>query len=246
MEKNNRGLLITLIVLLSFIAVLLSGILVFSMLSSTQSFLPQKLKTICDESYSTEEISNISIDSAAGDIIVKTSKDGSIRLVAEGVNEDSLEANADGNTLRISGYEINQKWKFFNFHPRNIGTEIILYIPKDFNSLDIKLNFGDVEIENELNTKLTVENNMGDIDAKVLGGAFNLHTDMGDIEIKRINITDNSSATTSMGNIEIENADGVNINAQTSMGNCDVKNNTPSSSIMLTAETSMGNVEIND
>ena len=246
MEKNNRGLLITLIVLLSFIAVLLSGILVFSMSSNAQSFLPLKTKTICDESYSTEEISNISIDSAAGDIVVRTSKDGNIRLVAEGINENSVETDTSGDTLNISSHETNHKWNFFNFNSHNIGTEIILYIPKDFNALDIKLNFGDVEIENELNTRLTVENNMGDIDAKVLGGAFNLHTDMGDIEINRINITENSSATTSMGDIEIEKADGVNINAKTSMGNCDVKNNTPSSSIILTAETTMGNVEIND
>lgn len=246
MEKNNRGLLITLIVLLSFIVVLLSGILVFSISSNTQSFLPMKIKTICDESYSSSEISNISVDSAAGDVIVRTSKDGNIRLVAEGINEDNIEAVADGDTLSISSYENNKKWNFFNFNSRNIGTDIILYIPKDFNTLDINLNFGNVEIENELNTSLTVENNMGDIEAKVLGGSFNLHTDMGDIEIKRINITNNSSATTSMGDIEIEKADGVNINAKTSMGNCDVKNNTPSSSIILTAETSMGNVEIND
>lgn len=246
MEKNNRGLLITLIVLLSFIVVLLSGILVFSISSNTQSFLPIKIKTICDESYSSSEISNISVDSAAGDVIVRTSKDGNIRLVAEGINEDNIEAVADGDTLSISSYENNKKWNFFNFNSRNIGTDIILYIPKDFNTLDINLNFGNVEIENELNTSLTVENNMGDIEAKVLGGSFNLHTDMGDIEIKRINITNNSSATTSMGDIEIEKADGVNINAKTSMGNCDVKNNTPSSSIILTAETSMGNVEIND
>lgn len=246
MEKNNKGLLITLIVLLSLIVVLLSGILVFSISSNTQSFLPMKIKTICDESYSSSEISNISVDSAAGDVIVRTSKDENIRLVAEGINEDNIEAVADGDTLSISSYETNKKWNFFNFNSRNIGTDIILYIPEDFDSLDINLNFGNVEIENELNTSLTVENNMGDIDAKVLGGSFNLHTDMGDIEIKRINITNNSSATTSMGDIEIEKADGVNINAKTSMGNCDVKNNTPSSSIMLTAETSMGNVEIND
>lgn len=246
MEKNNKGLLITLIVLLSLIVVLLSGILVFSISSNTQSFLPMKIKTICDESYSSSEISNISVDSAAGDVIVRTSKDENIRLVAEGINEDNIEAVADGDTLSISSYETNKKWNFFNFNSRNIGTDIILYIPEDFDSLDINLNFGNVEIENELNTSLTVENNMGDIDAKVLDGSFNLHTDMGDIEIKRINITNNSSATTSMGDIEIEKADGVNINAKTSMGNCDVKNNTPSSSIMLTAETSMGNVEIND
>lgn len=246
MEKNNKGLLITLIVLLSFIAILLSGILVFSISSNTSTFLPIKTKTLCDESYSAGEISNISIDSDAGDVIVKTSTDGNIRLVAEGINEDSIEYTADGDTLSISSYENLKKWNFFKFRSRNVGTEIILYIPKDFNSLDISLNLGDVEIENELNTKLTIENNMGDIDAKVLGGSFNIHTDMGDIEIKRINITDNSSATTSMGDIEIDKADGININAKTSMGNCDVKNNTPSSSIILTAETSMGNVEIND
>lgn len=246
MEKNNRGLLITLIILLSLIVVLLSGILIFSLSESSLSFLhiPMKTETICDESFSAEEISNIFIDSEAGDIIVKNSTDGNIRLVAEGLNKEGFYADTDGNILKISSEEI-EKYRFFHFNSLK-GTEITLYIPKDFNALDISLNFGDIEIDDSLNTNLTIENNMGDIEAKRLGGSFNLHTDMGNIEIKHADITANSSATTSMGDIEINRADGVNINAKTSMGDCDVKNNTPTSNIILTAETAMGDVEIND
>lgn len=245
MKKNNSALLITVIVLLSLIVILLSGIMVVSLSSNLQSFVPIKTKTICDESYSSSEISNISIDSNAGDITIKNSTDGNIRLVAEGFKEEYLNAATDGDTLNISAHVPEQR-KILNFNALRTGTDMVLYIPKDFNSLDISLNFGNIEIDDELNTNLTVYNNMGDIEAKILGGSFDLHTDMGDIEIGRINITENSSATTSMGDIEINRADGVNIYAKTSLGDCDVKNNTPSSSIILTAETDMGNVEIND
>lgn len=245
MEKNNRGILITLIVVLSIIALLLTGILTFSIVSEMPSFSSIKLKTIYDEAYSTSEISNISIDSDAGDVIVRNSTDGQIRLTAEGTNEKDFEAAVNGDTLTVSSRSAGRN-KWLNLHSRRGIREIILYIPTDFNALDINLNLGDVEIEDNLNTKLTVENNMGDIEAKTLAGSFNLHTDMGNIEINRIDISENSSATTSMGDIEIENANGVNIYAKTSMGDCDVKNNTPSSPIILTAETDMGNVEIND
>lgn len=250
MEKNNRGLLITLIVLLSVIALLLSGILVFAMtsgshsLSKLQSFIPSKTVTIFDQSYNASEIKNISIDSDAGDITVKTTNDGTIRLVAEGLSEKNFSASVDGDTLNASGYQI-KKHNLFNLNSPN-GTEIKLYIPKDFDSLDIALDFGDIDIDDEINTKLAIDNNMGDINAKMLSGSFNIHTDMGNIEIERINIDKNSSATTNMGDIEIEKANTVNIYAKTSMGDCDVKNNNPQAPVMLTAETNMGDIEIND
>lgn len=245
MSKNNRGLLITLIVLLCIIAVLLSGILVFAMSAGTRSFIPLRTKTIFDQSYSASEINNISIDSAAGDITVRSTNDDTIKLVAEGFSSDNFSAEASEDTLNISSSEIKGR-DVFNFNSMRKGTNIQLYIPKDFGSLSITSNFGDVDIENELNTKLTIDNDMGDVDAKMLGGSFNIHTDMGSIEIKRTNITENSSITTNMGDIEIEKTNEVYINAKTSMGDCDVKNNTPSAPITLTAETDMGSIDIND
>ncbi len=249
MEKNNRGLLITLIVLLCVIALLLSGILVFAMtggthsLSKMHSILPSKMVTIFDQSYNANEIKNISIDSDVGDITVKTTNDGTIRLVADGFSSNNFSAEANGETLNVSSTEIKGR-KFFNAMRQ--GANIVLYIPKDFDALRITSSFGDVDIVDELNTKLTVENNMGDIDAKMLGGSFDIHTDMGNIDIERTDITENSSATTNMGDIEIDKTNAVYINAKTSMGDCDVKNNTPSAPVTLTAETNMGNIEIND
>lgn len=246
MEKNNKGLLITLIVLLSAVALLLSGIFTFALISGTRSFksfIPMKTQTVFDESYSSKEIKNIIIDSDAGDIILKNSDDGEIRLTAEGIKSSGFNADTEGDVLSITSSE-SRKMNFFNYNAYR--TEIVLYVPDKIDSINITSGFGDVEIEDELITKLTVDNNMGDIDAKNLGGSFELSTDMGDIDIEKINITANSKAETNMGDIDIEKTNEINIYAKTSMGNCDVKDNTPTASVILNAETDMGNIEIND
>lgn len=248
MEKNNKGLLITLIVLLSIIALLLSGIFTFALISGTHSisaFIPKKTQTIFDQSYNAEEIKNITIDSDAGDITIKNSNDGKIRLTANGINSDRFDAEADGNTLKISSSRLN-KINFFGLGQRYIGSDIVIYVPTVMDSVSITSNMGNVEIENELVTSLTVNNDMGNIEAEKLGGSFDLNTNMGNIEIERINITANSKATTNMGDIDIERTNEVNIYAKTSMGDSDVKDNTPTASVMLTAETDMGSIDIND
>lgn len=248
MEKNNKGLLITLIVLLSIIALLLSGIFTFALISGTASIstlIPKKTQTIFDQSYNAEEIKNITIDSDAGDITIKNSNDGKIRLTANGINSDSFDAEADGNTLKISSSKLD-KMNFFGWAQRSIGCDIVIYVPTVMDSVSITSNMGNVEIEDELVTSLTVDNDMGNIEAEKLGGSFDLNTNMGNIEIERINITANSKATTNMGDIDIEKTNEVNIYAKTSMGDCDVKDNTPTASVMLTAETDMGSIDIND
>lgn len=249
MEKNNRGLLITLIILLSVIALLLSGIFTFSLISGTRSlslFIPMKTQTIFDESYNADEIKNIAIDSSAGDITVKVSNDGKIRLTANGLSSDNFSAVADGSTLSISSKELKGKYKFFPFGALKEGTDIVLYIPREIDSVDIKSNFGNVDIEDYIVTSLTINTDMGNIEAEKLGGSFDINTNMGNIDIEKIDITSNSKAATNMGDIDIERTNEINIYAKTSMGDCDVKDNTPTASVILTAQTDMGNIDIND
>lgn len=248
MEKNNRGLLITLIVLLSIIALLLSGIFTFAMLSGTRSIKalnPIKAQTVFDQSYNPDEIKNIEIDNNAGDITIKNSTDGKIRVTASGITENEFSAEADGSTLNISN-KIETRRDFFIFGAIKNDIDMVLYLPEGLESLNIKSSFGDVEIENKLITNLTIDNDMGNIEAERLGGSFDLNTNMGNIEIEEINITADSKATTNMGNIDIEKTNEINIYAKTSMGDSDVKDNTPTADIILTAETDMGNIEIND
>ncbi len=249
MSKNNRGLLITLIVLLSIIALLLSGIFTFSLISGTHSlgsFISMKTQTFFDQSYNADEIKNITIDSNAGDITVKSSNDGKIRLTANGLNDDHFSAETDGSTLSISSKELKGKYRFFPFGALKEGTDIVLYVPQKLDSINITSNFGNVDIEDYIVTSLTINNDMGNIDAEFLGGSFDLNTNMGNIDIEKIDITSNSKAVTNMGDIDIERTNEVNIYANTSMGDCDVKKNTPTASVILTAQTDMGNIEIND
>lgn len=248
MEKNNRGLLITLIVLLSIIALLLSGIFTFTLISGTRSFksfIPTKTQTVFDESYSTEDIKNITIDNNAGDIIIKNSKDGKIRVTANGNTDDEFSAAADGSTLNISNEVINRR-NFFIFGALKKGADIVLYLPEELDSLNINSNFGNVKIEDKLTTNLTIDNDMGNIEAEKLGGSFDLNTNMGNIEIEEINITADSKAVSNMGNIDIEKTNKIKIDASVSMGDNDVKDSTPSADITLTAKTDMGDIEIND
>ena len=248
MEKNNRGLLITLIVLLSIIALLLSGIFTFTLISGTRSFksfIPTKSQTVFDESYSTEDIKNITIDNNAGDIIIKNSKDGKIRVTANGNTDDEFSAAADGSTLNISNEIMNIR-SFFIFGSLKKGVDIVLYLPEELDSLNINSSFGNVKIEDKLITSLTIDNDMGNIEAEKLGGSFDLNTNMGNIEIEEINITADSKAVSNMGNIDIEKTNKINIDASVSMGNSDVKDNTPNADITLTVKTDMGDIEIND
>ena len=158
MSKNNRGLLITLIVLLSIIALLLSGIFTFSLISGTHSlgsFISMKTQTFFDQSYNADEIKNITIDSNAGDITVKSSNDGKIRLTANGLNDDHFSAEADGSTLSISSKELKGKYRFFPFGALKEGTDIVLYVPQKLDSINITSNFGNVDIEDYIVTSLT-------------------------------------------------------------------------------------------
>ena len=226
-----------------------SGIFTFSLISGTHSlgsFISMKTQTFFDQSYNADEIKNITIDSNAGDITVKSSNDGKIRLTANGLNDDHFSAEADGSTLSISSKELKGKYRFFPFGALKEGTDIVLYVPQKLDSINITSNFGNVDIEDYIVTSLTINNDMGNIDAEFLGGSFDLNTNMGNIDIEKIDITSNSKAVTNMGDIDIERTNEVNIYANTSMGDCDVKKNTPTASVILTAQTDMGNIEIND
>lgn len=252
MTKNsNKGLIITVIVLLSIIVLLLTGFMGYVIFTngSHLGFFDwnRETKVIYDESFDSNDISKMVITSELGDIDIKQSNDNKIRVVANGYDEKLFNLTNEGNTITVSSTTSYHKTKAFNpfGNYRNIGIDIDIYLPSGYlETLDISSDLGDVDIESPLDVDLTVNCDMGSITAENLSGKFALHTDMGNIEIERINITADSSATSDMGDIEIEHTNDIKINYSTSMGECDVKNNNSSSDITLTAETSMGDVEI--
>lgn len=249
--KNNKGLIITVIALLSIIVLLLAGILGFAITSGGRHFSFDKWENhnnvVYDESYDSSNISDIIVNSNCGDITVKHSNDEKIRIVSRGSNAENINVTADSNklTLNISNTDKMTRFPFNNYG--NMSSDIDIYLPDNTpERFEIHSNLGDVDIDTKLNTNLEINNNCGDISASELGGSFDIHTDLGNIDIKRININKNSSATTNMGDIDIEYTNAVNIDYSTSLGTVDIKNNSPDSDITLQVHTDLGDIEIND
>lgn len=249
--KNNKGLIITVIALLSIIVLLLAGILGFAITSGGRHFSFDKWENhnnvVYDESYDSSNISDIIVNSNCGDITVKHSNDEKIRIVARGSNAENINVTADSNklTLNISNTDKMTRFPFNNYG--NMSSDIDIYLPDNTpERFEIHSNLGDVDIDTKLNTNLEINNNCGDISASELGGSFDIHTDLGNIDIKRININKNSSATTNMGDVDIEYTNAVNIDYSTSLGTVDIKNNSPDSDITLQVHTDLGDIEIND
>lgn len=255
MTRNNKGLIITVIALLCVIAVLLTSFMGYVIHTNNSKFSffdwsenNKKINIIYDESFDSAAISAINIDSECGDIDIKQSTDNTIRIVAHGTDEKLFSISNDNGTITINNKASDNKTKFvYPFgNYTNIGIDVDIYMPADcIERLEINSNFGDVKMNTLSNINLKINCDMGNIKAENISGKFDLHTDMGDVEIERINITENSYATSDIGDIEIEHTNDIKINYSTSMGECDVRDN-DNASITLTAETSMGDIEINN
>lgn len=251
MKKTNRGLIIAVIALLSIIVLLLAGILGFAITSGGRHFSFNRWENhnnvVYDESYDSSNISDIIVNSDCGDITVKHSNDEKIRIVARGSKAENINVTTDSSklTLNISNTDKMTRFPFNNYG--NISSDIDIYLPDNtLDHIEIHSNLGDVDIDTQINTNLEINNNCGDISAFELSGAFDIHTDLGDIDIKRININKNSSATTNMGDIDIEYTNAVNIDYSTSLGTSDIKNNNTNSDITLQVHTDLGDIEVND
>lgn len=250
-KNNNKGLIITVIALLCALVLLLSGFMGYVIFTSNSHLdyftWNRKTQVIYDESFDSADISKMVITSELGDIDIKQSNDNKIRVVANGFDEKLFNLTTESDAITINSTTGNHKTKIFNpfGNLSNIGMDIDIYLPADcLDTLEITSDLGDVDIAALTDIDLTVNCDLGNVSAKSLSGKFDIHIDMGDIEIDRINITADSSVTSDMGDIEIEHTNDIKINYSTSMGECDVKNNNSSSNITLTAQTSMGDVEI--
>ncbi len=256
--KNNRGLIITVIVLLCAAVLLLSGIMVFAIAGSfsigkvfdwKNSFEDSKI--IYDESFDSTNIKNISARSQCGDIKIKHSADDAIRIVACGANEKSIDVKIENSSIHIIGGEESNSADGFPFNRlrgyRNFMNEIEIYLPdKEFDNLDLTTQYGDVDIENHLIADLKANVDYGDIEIKAIDGSVDLHADCGDIEIDNLNISSNSSISTDLGNVEIERTNDIRIDYELSMGDSNIKRNFSQSDVILNIKVDLGDIDIND
>ena len=143
---KNKGVIIILIVILSILVI---GLTVFLYMYLTgrmgNSFFTggfsESENIIFDQIY-TEDIKDLEIKSAAGDITFEKSTDENIRVVVYGKDKNNLEVTLKDDNLEVD-YSVNHT--VFNFGV--VLNDIIIYIPENYsNYINIKANYGDIEI----------------------------------------------------------------------------------------------------
>ncbi|HPF83065.1 MAG TPA: DUF4097 family beta strand repeat-containing protein [Bacilli bacterium] len=112
------------------------------------------------------------------------------------------------------------------------------------NKITINEDCGDVSVEETKNIK--VVNKYGDIKINKLSGYIKANNDCGDINIKSINLTKDSSINDNLGDIKIGDTNEIYIDAKTSLGDVDINNNERKAKVVLTIKNSCGDIEVNN
>ena len=208
---KNKKLLIKIFIVGGFLLFLLLLVIVFSLV---RIFIPKdqngNTKDIISQTYSLDNIKNISFDFKKSNVVFKISNNQDL-IIVQNSKEDKFYLNYErkGDMLYFEedGYLLNpQKKKYTIYFPQNY-----------MNTITIINGFGEVDVAGIKNI-VEINNNSGVISLKETGDVKLVNVS-GDISFK--NITGNIDASSSTGNITIENITGA-LNIETITGNIKV------------------------
>lgn len=257
---KNKGLIITMIILLVIIAAILIAILCLGISGkiSFMGFIRAKSKDIVyDEKYETEKIEKISIKSSAGDIKFEESDDKKIRVVVYGEKDNKIDVEQTGNTLKV---ESIQKSHIFGFNIRL--NDIVIYLPKEYEKeIEIDSDLGDIEIVSLENASIKIEQNCGDINLGKIKNAeiendlgtteieeilnsLNIKSNCGDIKIKKLTLQENSKIENDLGDVKIGETNDIFIDAHCDLGDEKIKKNSRQSEVTLKIDVDCGDIKV--
>ncbi len=264
---KNRGLIITLIILLTIIVFLLTMFLVACLTGRASfggklfSFGTKTSKVIFDKNFELEEIKNIDIKQDAGDVIFKETANDYIQVVLYGEDEKNAEVSLNNNNLHIDNTHKNGI-SFINFGVTK--NDIIVYIPASYQnnikvnndygvceivdlenaSVDIDCDAGDVTLGKVKNAKVKCD--YGNIAIKEILNRCDLKANCGNIEVDKISIKEDSTIKADLGNVEINDTNDVYIDADVDLGKTQINQNNRNAQVTLKINCDCGNVTVNN
>lgn len=261
---KNKELIIVNIIILSIVVIGLIFVL-FSCINNKFNFfnISNRSKTkIYDETYDVKEISDIEISSDCGDVKIQETSDENIKVVVYGENKDSLKVNLyNEKDLKID-YSEKRRLSFFGINSSISYT--VVYIPSTYDrNISIDVKYGDIEIDDFENTTMDINNDCGDInigkvkdlkvkssygdiEVKSVLNKLNIRSNCGDIEVDNIQLLENSSIKSDLGDIKIGTTNDICIDTKVSLGDCKVNNSNRNSEIVLSIENNCGDIKVNN
>lgn len=217
-------------------------------------------QVIFDEMYAWEEVESLEVLSSTGDVDFKESLDDKVRVVVYGENANDLSVDLVAGRLKVDNSKYKHKMINFGFH--FYVDDIVIYLPKGYaKNIDIKANYGDIEIFDLENASVNIEeecgdvvlesvknavvrNHYGDIEIGKIGNKVVIESDCGDVKIHALNLGENSSIENNFGDIKIDQTNEIYIEAKTDLGNVKVNQNNRHSEIVLKIENNCGDIKV--
>ena len=207
----SKGVAITFIVLLSIIAIALTGGFIYLLNSNFDftsfNFSFDTYSSNLIESKTFESANEIYIDSSAIDVFVEESSDNKfiVELYAEKEIDHSF--NLEDKKLNIVVKETHNSFSFFGK-----GKKLVVKIPREYeDEFTIDSKVGDIHITTFENLKPTIKNTTGDIKiTKVKDATIEVNT--GDIKVDDVSILNIKQGT---GDTKVQTVDFIDITAST-------------------------------
>ena len=198
-------------------------------------FLQDRTKKIEDRNY--KEINKVIIDADTSDINIYKSKDESVRVVAYGTAKDEVQIIEGSKYLTITK-KTSKKTCFLN-----CKNEIDVYVPEDFEKLEIKVEEGNINVDKVTVKNIVANTELGNISIYKTENV-DLTSNTGNIYINIIKATNNSSIKTEVGNINITNTSNLKLEAKSETGSVVIPVIKEDQDFTLKIESKVGNIDI--
>lgn len=198
-------------------------------------FLQDRTKKIEDRNY--KEINKVIIDADTSDINIYKSKDESVRVVAYGTAKDEVQIIEGSKYLTITK-KTSKKTCFLN-----CKNEIDVYVPEDFDRLEIKVEEGNINVDKVTVKNIVANTELGNISIYKTENV-DLTSNTGNIYINIIKATNNSSIKTEVGNINITNTSNLKLEAKSETGSVVIPVIKEDQDFTLKIESKVGNIDI--
>ena len=260
---KNKGLIITLIVILGFFALALTGGFIYYLVKGNNfnfsfNFKNANMKLV--DSYETEitNVNKIYFDLLSTDVEIKASKDEKILVEYHSNQEKNGKIEFKDNTITVDESISNLTC----FGICNARRKIILYLPNNNVEIEIKTKSGDIKSGINLNNlnittvsgdvslkeieSLDFSTTSGDIVIDKITKKFTIKTVSGDILIHTLSIDENSNINTVSGDLVVtDNAANCYIDFTTVSGDNIIKKSDRKSDVVLNIHTISGDVSVN-
>lgn len=262
---KNKGFYIFLIVFLSVIVLGLGALLVFGLTHKGFFGFGMGANNISghlafEKEYDLSEIDTVSVNVRAGEVKVHSVAGdmGKVTVKFFADNDDWAKVELDSKALKVEDDTPECHGFCFN----QVGVLAELYLPVDYTGkLDIDIDYGKTKVENLSEATIRLDSSAGDvelgsaknIDAKLSAGRLtvgdcygrlNIENNMGDVEIEKLHLTEDSTVDLDMGDVEIREVGDVRVEADVDLGNRNVSGGNDAAAVVLRVKNNMGNISI--